>query len=71
MPETTESLIARIRAVAEATPNPCEGSAGHLRDEFAWEVEDDLRKLRAGESLDFTEDALRADCVAALERWAQ
>lgn len=33
-----------MERMAYATPNPCEGSIGHLRSDFAWELVDDYRR---------------------------
>ena len=41
--------IRALRARAKLTPDRGEGSRGHLRDEFVWQLEEDYRRASAGD----------------------
>jgi nucleoside diphosphate kinase len=65
----THPTIAAVRAMAEATPNPCEGSLGHLRDDFAWELEQNyIDATKAGDTAE--QAACLVDAAEALARWS-
>lgn len=72
--------IVTLRALANATPDTGEGSRGHLRDSFAWDVEDDYRRAIEGDERvrDLYDDhpslrriafMCRRDARDAAERW--
>lgn len=72
--------IAVMESIAYATPCPCEGSLGHLRQDVAWETRDDHRRAGEGDEEllgEFAEvvtlDEIRASCtkdaVNAIVRW--
>jgi hypothetical protein len=63
------------RGLASATPSPCEGSRGHLRDSYVWELEEDLMAVRRGVSplegvtVGDSNRAIATDACRAINRW--
>lgn len=72
--------VAELEVVAYATPNPCEGSIGHLRGDLAWEIADDFRRVLAedqdivtyyepGMTVDEIKMCIVHDATRTLHRW--
>ena len=75
------TILRLLREIANATPNPCEGSRGDIRDSFVWNLEEDWRE--AGNAAyrervfdvpmtaDEVEQSVIADAWSAFRRWMQ